>query len=296
MLTPDTTLTLNNGIALPAFGLGVYRSSPADTAQAVTAALGAGYRLIDTASVYRNEAEVAEGLRAADVAREDIFVTTKLWITEYGYDDALAAFDASQARLGLDVIDMYCLHWPLPVAFDRTLAAWRAAERLLAEGRVRAIGVCNFAPEHLDRLAEHCTVVPAINQVERHPYFNQQALRREHAERGIVTQAWSPIGGAARYRPATPDPARDPLTDTTLATIAAAHDKTPAHIMLRWHLQRGVAVVPKSIRPERIADNIDVFDFALTETELETIDRLETGQRSGAAPDEVDFEYAARRH
>ena len=194
-----TTFPLNNGVRMPALGLGVFQSPPEETAAAVRAALDGGYRLIDTAAAYGNEREVGEGIRASGVDRSEVFVETKVWITDYGFDETRRAFDKSAGKLGLDTLDLLLLHQPLPTAFDRTLGAYRALESLLADGRVRAIGVSNFMPEHLDRLLAETDVVPAVNQVEVHPYFQQRELQALHAEHGIVTQAWSPIGGITFY-------------------------------------------------------------------------------------------------
>lgn len=291
MLSLNTTFQLNNGIAMPALGFGVYRSAPDETSQAVAAALRNGYQLIDTAAAYGNEAEVGEGIRDSGVHRDQVFVTTKLWIMDYGFDSALRAFDTSLNKLGLDTIDLYLLHQPMPREFDMTVAAWQAAEKLLADGRVRAIGVCNFSSSHLAALAERTDVTPAINQVELHPFFVQEELRQTHAERGIVSQAWSPIGGVNRYFTENPDPEDDPLTHSTIVSIAKNHDKTAAQVMLRWHLQRGVAVIPKSVNPARIAENIDLFDFKLSDDEIQAINTLDRGQRGGPDPETLDTSY-----
>src|SRR4051812_8528168 len=275
-----TTHKLNSGVDMPSVGLGVFQSSPEDTVRAVTAALAAGYRLIDTAAAYRNEAQVGEGIRRSGVARDAIFVETKLWMTDYGYDEALRAFDRSMGKLGLETLDLYLLHWPMPTKFERTAQAWRAAERLLAEGRTRAIGVSNFSPQDLADLIARSDVVPAVNQVELHPYFAQRELRAAHRRLGIVTQAWSPIGGIARYA-AKAGESKDPLTDPVVKDLATKHGKTPAQIVLRWHLEHGVAVVPKSVRVERIEENFAVFDFRLTPEEVAAIDLLDVGARGG---------------
>lgn len=280
MATKASTLILNNGITMPAFGLGVFQSGPDETIQAVRAALTDGYRLIDTAAAYGNEQQVGEAVRASEVDRSDIFVTTKLKPADYGFDQALRAFDKSIGNLGLDVLDLYLLHWPVPPKFEDTVASWKAAERLLAEGRVRAIGVCNFRPEDLDALSAESDIVPVVNQVELHPFLVQNALRDVHLKHGIVTQAWSPIGGVNRYWKS----GEDPLTDPVIVAIAAQYRKTPAQVILRWHLDRGVSVIPKSVRPERIAENIDVFDFALTDSEIAAINALDAGKRGGPDP------------
>src|SRR5205085_2978543 len=234
-------ITLNNGVELPALGLGVFQSPPAETAAAVEAAIRTGYRLIDTAAAYGNEPEVGEGIRRAGIARDEIFIETKIWISDYGYDATLHAFDKSARKLGIDQIDLFILHQALPSAFDRTLDAYRALEKLLADGKVGAIGVSNFMPEHLDRLLAATDVVPAVNQVELHPYFTQPAVQAADAEHGILTQAWSPIGGITSYRGA--EGARSTFDDPTIGGIAKEHDKTPAQVMLRWHLQAGRSVI-----------------------------------------------------
>lgn len=283
---PDKqTYTLHNGVVMPSVGLGVYQSSPEDTAQAVSTALGLGYRLIDTAAAYGNEQQVGEGIRNSGVAREDVFVTTKLWISDYGYDEALHAFDRSMGKLGLDTLDLYLLHWPMPNEWERTLGAWKAAEKLLADGRTRAIGVCNFSPDDLDRLAAETDIVPAVNQVELHPFFTQAPLRAAGERLGIVTQAWSPIGGVNRY---AADDGADPLTHATVTAIAERHGKTPAQVILRWHLEHGVSVIPKSVHEARIRENFDLFDFALSPEEVAAIDALDTGTRGGPDPAKVD--------
>lgn len=284
-ITDNPGVVLNNGVSMPMVGLGVYQSSPAETAYAVAEALRVGYRLIDTAAVYGNEAEVGQGIRDSGVPRDEIFVTTKLWVNDFGHDEALRAFDASQEKLGLDIVDLYLLHWPVPAQFERTLASWKALERLLSEGRVRAIGVSNFEPEHLDRVVEAGSIVPAVNQVELHPFFAQGAVRAADARHAVVTQAWSPIGGIQRYSDGT---GADPLLDRTIADIAQAHDRTPAQVMLRWELQHGISVIPKSVKPERIAENFDLFGFALSQQEMQAIDGLDTGRRGGPDPENSD--------
>jgi diketogulonate reductase-like aldo/keto reductase len=263
------------------------RETRAPTADAVEAAIATGYRLIDTAASYLNERQVAEGLVRSGIGRSEMFITTKLWLSEYGYERALRAFDASLHRLGLDYVDLYLLHWPVPAAFDATVASYRAAEKVLADGRARAIGVSNFSPAHLRTLMERSDVTPAVNQVELHPGFTQTALRSTHARLSIVTQAWSPLGGAVR-RAADPRKARDPLTHPTVVALADKYGKTPAQVVLRWHIDHGFSAIPKSFRPERIAENFNIFDFALTADDRAIIDALDTGVRSGADPDVVD--------
>ncbi|MDY0912939.1 aldo/keto reductase [Rathayibacter festucae] len=277
-------LTLNNGVTLPSLGLGVFQSSPEETTAAVLSALEAGYRHIDTAAAYGNEREVGEGIRRSGLDRSEVFVETKVWVTDYGYDETLHAFEKATGKLGVEQLDLLILHQPVPSRFDTTVAAYRALEKLLADGGVRAIGVSNFTPAHLARLLAEVDVIPAVNQVELHPYFAQPDLRREHAERGILTQAWSPIGGITFY-PGWGDERRSVMDDATIGAIAAEHGKSPAQVMLRWHLQQGRSAIPKSTNPERIAANIDVFDFELSDDELARIDALDTGVRSGPDPD-----------
>lgn len=284
------TITLNNDVELPALGLGVFQSPPDETAGAVEAALGTGYRLIDTAAAYFNEREVGEGIRRAGVTRDQVFIETKVWISDYGYDATLHAFDKSARKLGVEQLDLLLLHQPLPSAFDRTLEAYRALERLLADGRVRAIGVSNFMPEHLERLLAAASVVPAVNQIEVHPYFQQGALQRMHARHGIVTQAWSPIGGITSYGGAE----RRSFDDPTLIGIAREHGKSAAQVMLRWHLQQGRSAIPKSVRPERISENFAALDFELTRDQLAAIDALDTGVRGGPEPDSITLEEYGR--
>jgi diketogulonate reductase-like aldo/keto reductase len=283
-------LTLNNGVTMPALGLGVFQSSPEDTAAAVESALRTGYRLIDTAAAYLNERQVGEGIRASGVDRGEIFVETKVWISQYGYNETLHAFDMSTRKLGLDYLDLLILHQPTPKQFDRTLEAYRALETLRSEGRVRAIGVSNFKPANLDALMSVRTVVPAVNQIELHPYFTQQATRTADAERGIVTQAWSPIGGINFYRGHDGAAVSNPLHDPVITGIATAHGKTPAQVMIRWHLQEGRSAIPKSVKPERIRENFDVFDFTLSNGDLASIDELDLGIRRGPEPDDMTTE------
>jgi 2,5-diketo-D-gluconate reductase A len=277
-------LTLNNGVAIPALGFGVYRTPPARTTAAVRTALADGYRLIDTAAAYGNEQQVGEAIAASGVPRDEVFVATKLWITDYGYQPAIDAFAASAGKLGVDYVDLYLLHQPVPSSFGDTIAAYQALETLLANGKVRAIGVSNFGETELAGLQAATTIVPAVNQVEIHPYFIQQPLRRVHDQLGILTEAWSPIGGVNVYWDNAANTAGSPLQNPVIGGIARRHGKTPAQVILRWHLQHGTCAIPKSVRPERIAENIDVFDFELSADELAFIDGLDTGVRGGPDP------------
>jgi diketogulonate reductase-like aldo/keto reductase len=282
-------LKLNNSVELPALGLGVYLSPPDQTASAVQNAIANGYRLIDTAAAYGNEQQVGEGIARSNVERDQLFVMTKLWIADYGYDEARRAFDASMAKLRLDYLDLYLLHWPAPSTWQVTLASWRAAEALLAERRVRAIGVCNFTERHLQELRKASEIVPAVNQVELHPFCSQRELRAANARLGIITQAWSPIGGTFTNHPREPSKVTRLLDHPVLTQLAKTCGRTPAQIVLRWHMQNGVAAIPKSVHPDRIAANIDIFDFTLSKSAMAAIDALDTGQRNGPDPDVFDM-------
>ncbi len=284
------TFTLNNGVEIPAIGLGVFQTPPTETVDAVTAALHTGYRHIDTAAAYGNEREVGRGIRESGVAREDIFIETKIWISDYGYDQTLHAFEKSAGKLGVEQIDLLILHQALPSAFDKTIAAYEALETLLSDGKVRAIGVSNFMPEHLTELLDKTDVVPALNQIELHPYFQQKQLQSLDQERGILTQAWSPIGGITSYR----DSDRRSFDEPVLLAIGEKHGKSAAQVMLRWHIQKGIQVIPKSTKPERIAENFDVFDFDLGADELAQIDALDTGHRGGPEPEAITLEAFGR--
>ncbi|WP_412163993.1 aldo/keto reductase [Curtobacterium flaccumfaciens] len=281
------TVTLNNGLEIPAIGFGVFQSAPEETVDAVRTALETGYRHIDTAAAYGNEREVGEGIRASGVDRDDIVVETKIWVSDYGFDETLHAFDKATGKLGFDTIDVLILHQPAPDRFEQTVQAYRALERLYADGRVRAIGVSNFMPHHLRSLLDQSDVIPALNQVELHPYFTQPDVQRADAEHGILDQAWSPIGGITFY-PDWGDERVSVMDDPTIGSIAEAHGRTPAQVMLRWHVQQGRNAIPKSTNPGRIAENFDVFDFALTDDELARLDALDTGRRNGPDPDGTD--------
>jgi 2,5-diketo-D-gluconate reductase A len=266
------TIELTGGVGIPQLGFGVFQVPPDDTERAVSLALEAGYRHIDTAAAYRNEAGVGKAIRASGLPREEIFVTTKLWNDQQGHDKAVQAFAASLERLGLDAVDLYLIHWPLPMA-DKYVETWQALVELQADGRSRAIGVSNFVEAHLQRVIDETGVTPAINQVELHPYLQQASLREFHAKHGIVTEAWSPLAQGAL------------LDDPVVVKIADAHGKTPAQVVLRWHVQIGNVVIPKSVTPERIRANIEVFDFELGDDELAAIEGLDRGHRTGPDPE-----------
>ena len=273
----SSVITLNNGVPIPQLGFGVFLVPPKDTEAVVSTALEVGYRSIDTAAAYQNEEGVGRAIASSQLARDEVFVTTKLWNAHHGYDRALRAFDASAQRLGLDTVDLYLIHWPVPAA-DRYVETWKALEKLAADGRARAIGVSNFAVEHLRRLVDETATVPAVNQVELHPYFQQTDLRAEHAELGIATEAWSPLGQGGAL-----------LSDATITRLADRYGVTPAQVVLRWHLQLGTIVIPKSANPARMRQNLDVFGFELSAEDLSAIADLETGKRIGPDPATANF-------
>jgi diketogulonate reductase-like aldo/keto reductase len=277
-------LTLNNGIEIPTIGFGVFQTPPEETRSSVEAALSAGYRHIDTAAAYGNERQVGEAVAKSGIDRSEVFLETKIWISDYGYDQTLHGFDKSARKLGVDRIDLLILHQALPSEFARTLEAYRALETLLADGKVRAIGVSNFMVDHLTALLDRAKVVPAVNQIEVHPYFAQREVQAFGAEHGILSQAWSPIGGITFYRDSNHT---STLQDPVIGEIARAYGKTPAQVMLRWHVQQGRSAIPKSTKPARIAENVDVFDFELTGEQLAAIDGLETGRRGGPEPADI---------
>ena len=281
------TFTLNNGVEIPVLGFGVFQTAPDETIAAVETALQTGYRHIDTAAAYGNEREVGEAIRRSGLGRQDIFVETKVWITDFGDDATLHAFDKAVGKLGVEQLDLLILHQALPGEFDLTVAAYKALEKLYADGKVRAIGVSNFMPTHLEKLLAEIEVVPAINQIEVHPYFRQTELLTFDDEHGILNQAWAPIGGITFYREG---PHTSTLENPVIGGIAAAHSKTPAQVMLRWHLQQGRQVIPKSVTPSRIAENFDVFDFDLSTEQLAAIDALDTGVRGGPEPEAITRE------
>ncbi|QQQ78590.1 aldo/keto reductase [Saccharothrix sp. 6-C] len=272
MMRPMRTITLNNGVTMPQLGFGVFQVSTEDTRGAVTEALRVGYRSIDTAAAYRNEEQVGRAIADSPVPRDEIFVTTKLWNSDQGYDEALRAFDASAERLGLDRVDLYLVHWPAP-AQDRYVDTWRALGKLHADGRVRAIGVSNFQPAHLARIVDATGAVPAVNQVELHPRLQQAELRAVHARLGIATEAWSPLAQGAL------------LADPVITGIAEKHGRTPAQVVLRWHVQLDNVVIPKSVTPSRIAENFALFDFELDAEDMGRIRELDRGERTGPDPD-----------
>jgi diketogulonate reductase-like aldo/keto reductase len=280
------SVTLNNDVKMPLLGFGVFQTPPDVTTAAVEEALRLGYRHIDTAAAYFNEREVGEGVHRSGITRDEVFIETKVWISDYGYDATLHAFDKSAGKLDVERLDLLILHQPLSSRFDATLDAYRALEKQMADGKVRAIGVSNFMPEHLERLLTETSVVPAVNQIELHPYFQQRALQRVHAEHGILTQAWSPIGGITSYGGAEKSAFEDP----TLLEIAGQHGKSAAQVMVRWHLQEGRSAIPKSTKPARIAENFDVFDFELSSKQIAAIDALDTGVRGGPDPDSITLE------
>ncbi|AEW97275.1 MULTISPECIES: aldo/keto reductase [Streptomycetaceae] len=269
-------ITLNNGVAMPQLGFGVWQVPDDEAFTAVGHALDAGYRSIDTAAVYGNEEGTGKALAASGVPRDELFVTTKLWNSDHGYDATLRAFDQSLTRLGLEYVDLYLIHWPLP-SRDEYVATYRALEKIHQEGRARAIGVSNFQIHHLKRLLDETSVVPAVDQIELHPQLQQAEARAFHAGHRIATEAWSPLGQG-----------RGLLEDATVARVAAKHGRTPAQVVLRWHLQLGNVVIPKSVTPSRIRENIDVFDFELDDADLAEFARLDAGRRLGPDPDTFD--------
>ncbi|MCX5055006.1 MULTISPECIES: aldo/keto reductase [unclassified Streptomyces] len=269
------SVALNNGVEIPQLGFGVFQVPDDETAAAVSAALQAGYRSIDTAAVYGNEAGVGAALAASGIARDELFVTTKLWNADQGHDSTLRAFHASLAKLGLEYVDLYLVHWPTP-ARDLYRDSWRAIEKLVADGRIRAAGVSNFQPAHLRRLLEGSSLVPAVNQIELHPGLQQRELRALHADLGIVTEAWSPLAQGAV------------LAEPALTEIAGRHGRSPAQVVLRWHLQLGNVVIPKSVTPARIHENIDLFGFVLSDEEMTAIAALDRGLRTGPDPDTLN--------
>ncbi len=264
-------LELRDGVTIPQLGFGVFQVPPAETQAVVEEALEAGYRHIDTAAAYRNEAGVGAAIEASGIDREDVFVTTKLWNDQQGYDSTLHAFELSLGELGMDHVDLYLIHWPVPSA-DRYLDTWRAFERIHAEGGARSIGVSNFRVEDLERLRAEAETLPSVNQIELHPLLQQAELRAWHAEHGVATEAWSPLAQG------------EVLDNPMIETIAANAGRTPAQVVLRWHLQLGNVVIPKSVTRERIHENVELFDFELSEDDIDAIARLDAGERTGPDP------------
>jgi 2,5-diketo-D-gluconate reductase A len=271
-MTSSPLLTMNDGRSIPQVGLGVYKVPDAEAADTVHAALEAGYRHVDTAALYENERGVGEGIARSGLPRDDVFVTTKVWNDRHGYDETLRAFDESLGKLGLDYVDLYLIHWPVP-SQDLYVDTWRALQKLQEDGLTRSIGVSNFHTHHIDRLLAETNVTPVLNQVELHPWLPQSTVRRYGAEHGILTQAWAPL---ARGRAAG---------DRTLAAIAEKHGKSAAQVVIRWHLELGNVVIPKSVTPERIRENFDVFDFTLDGDDMARIASLDTSERTGRDPD-----------
>jgi 2,5-diketo-D-gluconate reductase A len=265
-------LALRDGEEIPQLGFGVFLVPPGETEEAAARALAAGYRHIDTAAAYRNEGEVGQAIRASGLDRGEVFVTTKCFNDDHGYEQARKALDASLERLEMSHVDLYLIHWPVP-AHDKYVETWKAFVDARADGLVRSIGVSNFNPAHLERIVRETGETPAINQVELHPYFQQRGLRREHEQLGILTEAWSPL---ARGRV---------IDDPTIVAIADAHGRTPGQVTIRWHLQLGNVVIPKSVTPERIGENFDVFDFELSPADMDAIAALDRGERIGPDPD-----------
>ncbi len=267
---------LNDGNSIPALGFGVFKVPPSDTEQAVSTALQAGYRHIDTAAVYGNERETGRAVAESGVPRDELYLVTKLWNSEQGYDSTLAAFDVSMQRLGTDYLDLYLVHWPMP-KLNKFIDTFKAFAHLRDQGRIRSIGVSNFEPEHINALVDATGIVPAVNQVELHPRLPQTELRELHARLGIATEAWGPLGQGSL------------LADPAVTAVAEARHRSPAQVLIRWHLQLGNIVIPKSVNPERIASNFDVFDFELTENDIASISALDDGNRLGPDPRTFDF-------
>jgi 2,5-diketo-D-gluconate reductase A len=275
MSTPTDQIAqipLRGGAAIPQLGFGVFQVPPSETAEAVAQALSVGYRHIDTAAAYRNEAGVGQAIRASGLDRSEVFVTTRCWNDEQGFEESKRALHASLERLQLDHVDLYLIHWPVP-SHDRYVDTWKAFIDLQSDGLTRSIGVSNFQPAHLQRVVAETGETPAINQIELHPYLQQPILRRKHQEMMIVTEAWSPLAQG------------EALADPAILKIADAHAKTPAQVVIRWHLQLGNVVIPKSVTPRRIQENFDVFDFALSDAEMKAIGALDEDRRTGPDPD-----------
>ncbi|MCF2648454.1 aldo/keto reductase [Niallia sp. Sow4_A1] len=269
-------VTLNNGLKMPQLGFGVWQVPDEEAALAVTNAFKVGYTSIDTAMVYRNEQGVGKAIKDSSIPREDLFITTKVWNSDQGYENTLRAFDESLERLGLDYVDLYLIHWPTP-QFDEYVDTYKALEKLYRDGRVKAIGVCNFEMEHLERILNECEVKPVLNQVECHPYLAQNELKEYCAKHDIFVEAWSPL-----------DQGGEVLQDAVIQQIAVAKGKTPAQVVLRWHLQNNTIVIPKSVTPSRIEENFQVFDFELTNEEMKQINELNRDRRKGPHPNDMN--------
>ncbi|MET8952527.1 aldo/keto reductase [Streptomyces sp. NPDC004393] len=270
-------IILNNGVEMPQLGFGVWQVPDDEAESAVATALEAGYRSIDTAAIYGNEEGVGKALATSGIPRQDLFITTKLWNSDHGYDSTLRAFDTSLAKLGLEYVDLYLIHWPLP-SRGTFVDTYKALEAIYADGRAKAIGVSNFLPEHLRTLIEEASVIPAVDQIELHPHLQQHAAREYHAEQGIATEAWSPLGQGKGL-----------LEVPAIVAIAQKHNRTPAQVVLRWHLQLGNIVIPKSVTPSRIRENIDVFDFTLDTEDMAAISALNEDRRIGPDPATFDM-------
>ncbi|MFQ3544981.1 aldo/keto reductase [Halobacillus rhizosphaerae] len=270
------TVTLHDGVKMPQLGFGVWQVEEKDAVPAVTKAIEVGYRSIDTAAIYGNERQVGEAIRQSGVSREDLFITTKVWNSDQGYENTLKALDESLDKLGLEYVDLYLIHWPTP-EYDDYVETYKALEQLKHDGKVKAIGVCNFDTDHLQRLLDECDVKPAINQIECHPYLAQNDVKEFCRQKGILVEAWSPLmqGGEV-------------LKDDVIQSIAEKHGKTSAQVVIRWHLQNDTVVIPKSVTPHRIEENFDVFDFELSAEEMDQIHGLDRGERKGPKPAEMN--------
>jgi len=269
-------VTLNNGVKMPQLGFGVWQVPDDQATAAVAKALEVGYRSIDTAMIYRNEVGVGKAIKESSIPREELFITTKVWNGDQGYENTLRAYDESLERLGLDYVDLYLIHWPTP-KYDQYVDTYKALEKLYKDGRVKAIGVCNFEIEHLERLKNECEVVPVLNQIECHPYLSQNELKEYCAKNDIFVEAWSPL-----------DQGGEALQDSVVQKIAETHQKSPAQIVLRWHLQNNSIVIPKSVTPSRIEENFNVFDIELSATEMAAINELNRNRRKGSHPNEMN--------
>jgi len=271
------TKTLNNGIKIPQLGYGVWKIPDDEAGNTIQQAIEAGYRLIDTAKIYKNEVGVGKAIAATNIPREELFITTKLWNADHGYETALKAFDESLEKLSLDYVDLYLIHWPTPM-FDMYVESYKALETIYKDGRAKAIGVCNFDIEHLQRIMDECEIIPAVNQIECHPYLQQTELKMFCKEHGIVIEAYSPLMNGTKV-----------LEDPVIQEIANQYGKTPAQIILRWHLQTDVVPIPKTITASRMDENINVFDFELSVDDLNNIAALDKGERHNAVPSEFSY-------